>query len=348
MPTPRPHHIKGPWGRASQLEPGLWRVRLDSTLSALAVNSYVIVSSGALVVVDPGWPWTLDALAQALAACELAGDLSQVTGWVYTHAHVDHMGAAALIADRWPDAPHIAHAGLAAHAARWHTFQDEMGDWRGWVQRRLTDPARTQLTQEIDARRRPTMIETYGEGALGELRGVRAGDAVALGDLRAHVLEVPGHDPFHIALWIESTGWLIAGDVILPVPTPITPHMGDDLQAYMTTLDALDAHIQAHPPSWMLTGHGTPVTGGRAPQALAKSRGFVHAKRAHILAILEDAPAPMSIHDLALAQTPEGVRTTPSTQWWVSLTSTDAHLRWLIEHDDVVLVDAPDGPLFWT
>lgn len=347
MNQTRPQHIRGPWGRASEIERGLWRVRLESKYSSLAVNSYILVSPNALVVVDPGWPWTLDELGQALAACGIAQDLGEVTCWVYTHAHVDHMGAASIIAQRWPQAPHVAHAGLAEHHARWHTFQDEMGDWRGWVQGRLVDPARTQLTQEIDARRRPTMLMTYGEGVLGDVQGVRAGDVVSLGDFSAHVLEVPGHDPFHIALWIESTGWLITGDVILPVPTPITPHMGDELQAYTTSLDTLEVHIQAQPPSWLLPGHGTPVIGVRAPAALARSRGFVHARRANILKVLEDAPAPMGIHALTCAQTPEGVRTKPSTQWWVMMTSTDAHLRWLIEYDDVVRVDSPDGPLFW-
>ena len=48
-----------------RLADSLWRIRLKNPKSSLMVNSYVLAAAGEIVVIDPGWPWTLDALEKA-------------------------------------------------------------------------------------------------------------------------------------------------------------------------------------------------------------------------------------------------------------------------------------------
>ena len=79
----RPASWRLDWGSAVRVDDGLWRIRLKNPRGTLQVNTYVHRGDGELAVIDPGWPWTIDALAEALSSMELAASTDPL-------ADVDH------------------------------------------------------------------------------------------------------------------------------------------------------------------------------------------------------------------------------------------------------------------
>lgn len=347
MNTKRSQYTRGPWGSAALIEDGLWRIRLHHQYGALAVNTYVLHNEDCCIIIDPGWPWTLDALLQALTQCHIIDHFDHVTAWLYTHCHIDHMGAAALIA-QFNDAPHYAHTDLLQHAQRWHAFQDQLADWSSWVSSSFTSPSRESLLHDIHqtqkyGKRRP-LLELYGELPLQHIHPLSPDTSLHLGPFDFQILNASGHDPTHLAFWEPSLQSLFCGDVLLPVPTPLSPPMQDDLTAYEETLIALKSRNN---PRWILPGHGTHLKGCRLQEAVARSAGFVLDYRHRILHHLHHVPSPVDLYTLALGITPEQQVLSPTTRWWVHLALVDTHLQWLIAHDDVVRVSSDVGPFYW-
>ena len=136
--------VHGEWGRASYLAPDLVRIKLKNPMGGLILNTYVHrARSGHVTAIDAGWPWTLDALDEALIEVGLcAQGLRGIDQWLYTHTHLDHMGAAALIEQRAEYAIHRAWQPVSAHLGTWHAFQDRANDWDPWRAEALAGEAR--------------------------------------------------------------------------------------------------------------------------------------------------------------------------------------------------------------
>jgi glyoxylase-like metal-dependent hydrolase (beta-lactamase superfamily II) len=94
-------------------------------------------------------------------------------------------------------------------------------------------------------------------------RLVDEGDTVTLGDRTFRVLHLPGHEPWHIALWSEPDGLLLSGDVLFPNGHGRTDLPGSDQRVMNATLRRLldfPAGTAVYP------GHGEPTTiGDEAP-----------------------------------------------------------------------------------
>ena len=330
----RPAYHRADWGTAQQVSAGLWRVRLKNPLGQLMVNTYVWSGAQQVVVIDPGWPWTLDALEQALQDLDVAPSLGDVAHWVYTHTHIDHMGAAAILGRRF-EAPHHTYKGAEAEFAQWHAFQDRMNDWGAWTQTILATAPAEYAEHEAEHLRqrakRRTMRSVWGDGALRQVQTYDFGDIIEVAELRLHVIDARGHDPWHIALWDPEHRWLFAGDAVLAVPTPITAPMGDDLELYDATLRRLEG-LGAHA---LFPGHGThTLDAASVRSALARSKGFVTHYREGIRAILAKAGRPPGIYDVALQMTPDAKPLRPRTRWMVHVALCDAHARWLVERGE--------------
>jgi len=331
---------RGPWGSAVRLMPDVWRIRLKNTRGHLAVNTYVYRGGGVLAIIDPGWPWTLDLLTQALGALGITDTLADVDVFLYTHTHIDHMGAAALLEDM-SSAPHWCMASVADQLPRWHDFQDELADWSPWASRVFAEPQRTEIVQRMEGRRvdgTANLIgQIYGAGAVTRFELFAPGDVLALGALSLQVIATPGHDPHHVAFWEPERRLLFSGDVVLPVPTPISQAMGDDLTTYEHSLRRL-SHLD---PEWLFPGHGSQVPASEVRRAFERSTGFVTMHRRGIEKVFAAAPGPMDLYSIALALTPDGQPFVPRTRWVVHLALTSSHLQQLTDAGELEQVAGP-------
>lgn len=94
-------------------------------------------------------------------------------------------------------------------------------------------------------------------------RLVDEGDVVMLGDRPFAVLHLPGHEPWHIALWSEPDGVLLSGDVLFPSGHGRTDLPGSDQQVMNATLRRLLGMPEA---TAVYPGHGAATTiGTEAP-----------------------------------------------------------------------------------
>lgn len=336
--------VKAAWGFAQQVEDELWRVRLENPHGHLMVNSYAWRGESGLILVDPGWPWTLDAMEAALTELGLMrGGWEDVEAVLYTHTHIDHMGSAVLIQRRAPQARHICSSFVTDEAlAAWHSFQDAENDWTWWVEETFAEPHRATLLRFIEreqaAGRQVNMRGWFGEGALEGATRVSPGEVLEVGGVRLEVIDARGHDPAHVAFWAPERGWLFAGDALLGVPTPISRAMGDDLSRYEPTL----SRLVALNPALVLPGHGSPSRGAeRVAQVMAKARGYVDQYRGQIRRALDGLAQPVDVYELALMLTDDHQPLTPQSRWVVHLALIDAHLHELARRGEVREVEGP-------
>jgi hydroxyacylglutathione hydrolase len=86
---------------------------------------------------------------------------------------------------------------------------------------------------------------------------------VTLGEREFRVLHLPGHEPWHIALWSEPDNLLLAGDVLFPNGHGRTDLPGSDQRVMNRTLRRL---LDMPAATVVYPGHGAPTTiGTEAP-----------------------------------------------------------------------------------
>lgn len=145
-------------------------------------NAYVVVepASAELWVIDPGLQ--VDRVIRAVEAHvrESGGRLSRI---VNTHGHVDHIAGNRDLHALHPDTP------IAAPAAEAHFLTDPEANLSARYGFPVVSPAATEL--------------------------LRAGDVLALGELRFSVLDVSGHSPGGLALYCAAEQVCFVGDSIM-------------------------------------------------------------------------------------------------------------------------------------
>jgi glyoxylase-like metal-dependent hydrolase (beta-lactamase superfamily II) len=148
----------------------------------------------------------------------------------------------------------------------------------------------------------------------------------------------------HVAFFERSRGWLFAGDAVLAVPTPISRAMEDDLAMYEASLDRLQS-LRA---TALFPGHGTQLVGTaeQIDAAIDRSRQYVLDHRAAVREALAGFDAPIDLLSLSLALTPDGKPYEPLTRWDVHVSSTDAHLHWLVDRGEVERIVDASGPRY--
>jgi len=162
------------------------------------VNIFPILGEGRIALVDAGVAGSEWAIYNYL---ELRGrEPAEIELLALTHAHPDHIGAAAAIRA-------AAGCAVAAHAAE-----------QAWIE-----------DTDLQARERPVpgFAELVG-GPVKVDRLLADGDTLDLAGLPATVLHTPGHSDGSISLWFPAQGALIAGDA---VPRPGEMPIYDDVIA---------------------------------------------------------------------------------------------------------------------
>jgi glyoxylase-like metal-dependent hydrolase (beta-lactamase superfamily II) len=237
-------HAQIPHNAAMQLLiPKLYRINLTM------VNAYVYGDPQKYTLIDTGTPGSFEKIRTQLERVGFA--LSGLERVLITHAHPDHFGGLSELLAHC-DVPVYAHP-LEAAAIRGEKMWD------------LPDPATLswlgRTIQQSSVRNQkipPARVDHLLAG----------GDT--LGDFK--VIDLPGHAPGQIGLWLEGPRLLIGGDVMahflpwLTAPPPMfTPNL--------TTARASIRKVAEMGISSLVLGHGAPLIGNAGPavQKLALS-----------------------------------------------------------------------------
>jgi len=271
--------------------------QLEYTLSAI-----VRPRGGAgrdVTVVDPGWaaPETHAHLAAALG--RLDRELADVSHIVVTHAHPDHVGAAAELR-RLSGARILMHEREQLAIDRARAAESGGGVDVARLVREWGVPS------EVADRLAATAGLTRGGADLPEAADVllRDDDPLPIPGVDWRVLWTPGHTSGHICLVAQAERILVAGDHVLPTVFPgvgigvdwgLGPADGDaesPIAAYLGSLDRLRPYDDFQ----VLPGHGYRFSG--LAERRAEASGHILTRAREVAA--SDAAAPgSSIWELA-------------------------------------------------
>jgi hydroxyacylglutathione hydrolase len=179
------------------------------------VRAYLVPGEGGCVLVDAGTPGQEDKIFAAMASYDLAPrDLRLI---FITHAHGDHIGSLAAVAER-SGAPVLAQRGEAAALASGQPLRARGLTAFG----KLLDPFLGRLARAASGRPWPVKVVVDEE-----LRLDRFG-------LRGSALHTPGHTAGSLSLLLDS-GEAFVGDLCAKVPLlgrgSQVPFLGEDREA---------------------------------------------------------------------------------------------------------------------
>ena len=219
--------------------------RLGSSL----VNSYLIEDAGLVTIVDAGLPGYWGDLLKELEAMGRA--LDDVRAVVLTHGDTDHVGFAERIR-RERGVPIYVHE-LDAARARAEVKKPSSG----WGPVRIGPlTGFLMYTARKGGLRIPPLTEvvTFGDGATLDVPGA------------PRVIHLPGHTPGSVAFHVAAVDAVFMGDA-MTTRSVLTGEVGPRLapvtlapEQAISSLARLDA-IEA---SWVLPGHGEPLSTGLA------------------------------------------------------------------------------------
>ncbi len=187
------------------------------TLGPVMTNTYIIAddNSGEAVVIDPA-----DEGKRIASEIEARG-WRLISIWL-THAHFDHMGGTAELADNSTPMPPI-----ALHA-------DDNQLWR-------IQGGAAFFGMKIDPGPEPTIELKHGQ-------------VLNVGDYQFQVLHAPGHTPGHVMFYNKTESVLICGDVIFQGSIGRTDLPGGD---YDTLIRSINTEVMTLPDDTvLLSGHG--------------------------------------------------------------------------------------------
>jgi hydroxyacylglutathione hydrolase len=190
------------------------------TVGPFQENCYVIGDGASGAIVDPG-----DEAARIALAVEQTGlEIGQI---LVTHAHIDHVGAVAALADEYA-CPVLMHAEAEPMLQQLPTQAMMMGLRFGKV------PA-------VD-------------------RHIQDGEILEVGSLRLESLYTPGHAPGHLAFYVESEGLVLSGDALFAGSVGRTDLFGGDMEVLVRSINerllTLPDETRVYP------GHGPRTTIG--------------------------------------------------------------------------------------
>lgn len=193
------------------------------TLGPAVTNAYLIAdkTTGEAAVIDPAWDGHL-ILAEAKER-----DWRIANIWL-THAHFDHLGGAAAVADGSSPPPPVA------------LHPDDYWLWR-------TQGGAPAFGIKIDPGPEPTVDLTHGQ-------------ILHLGEVELEVRYAPGHTPGHVMFYVEAENVLFCGDVIFQNSIGRTDFPRGD---YDTLIQSIQDQVLTLPDETrLLNGHGAETTVG--------------------------------------------------------------------------------------
>lgn len=194
------------------------------TLGPAATNAYLVAPEGGkeAVVIDPSWDGHV-----ILAAANQRG--WRITNIWLTHAHWDHFGGAAAVADGSSPPPPV-----ALHPEDYWLWRDNGGAAKYGLQ--------------FDPGPEPTIELTPGQ-------------TIFIGEVEVQVRFAPGHTPGHVVFYVPSESLMFCGDVIFQMSVGRTDLPRAD---HRTLLDSIHREVLSLPnETRLLPGHGPETTVGQ-------------------------------------------------------------------------------------
>jgi glyoxylase-like metal-dependent hydrolase (beta-lactamase superfamily II) len=267
-------------GRGERVQPGIWRLRLPLPWPGVPhCNAWAIAAGDGIVLVDTGVfePGSMGHLERALAQVGLSIDLIRLI--VCTHAHTDHCGQAAPLAER-------TGSEVWMHPDSAHFFR-QTSDYAEALARRV------EIARQSGVPAEPLQRWVEGPAGRGPLvspmpltisRDLVPGVEVETDLGSWQVIHTPGHAPSHVCLHQPERRLLISGDhllgrVSLHFEYGWSPDsVGDFLQS-LDKIEPLDARLA-------LSGHGRPFTD--IPGHIAANRDLVALRLDQLRAALRE------------------------------------------------------------
>lgn len=268
-------------GEAAEVVAGVWQIKLPVPFPLGFVSVYLVEADGGWTLIDAGYDyppareaWRAGALA---AGCDLSRDVARV---VVTHFHPDHLGAA-----RWLQ---------EVSAAPVFMMEEEIP----FSRRLWGSPDAAPFVGMLVRHGMPAgMAEAAADAMRGglrlpeEIRPLRDGEKVPLGEGWARVIHAPGHADYQMVLHDAGRRLLYAADHVM---LGITPNIGlwpetepQPLARYLAAL----ASVRGLDADLVLPGHG-PVfgdLGGRVDELAAHHAERLGAMRADLRSVPRSA-----------------------------------------------------------
>ena len=214
---------------------GVWALPLPMPGPLRHVYAYAVALEDGMLLIDagPDSDAAFAALEQGLR--DAGGDLADVRGVLFTHAHPDHHGGAARLRERAP-AWHALHAAEAEFAGRMRAESraDGLVALEAWL---------AQLGAAADETRGILeMVSGFAIRAAGPPpdRLLADGDRIEIAGGELVALHTPGHAPGHLCFVHPSAELVFTGDHVL---SPTTPNVsisrftiGNPLADYLAAL----------------------------------------------------------------------------------------------------------------
>ena len=193
------------------------------TVGPFQENCYVIgdENTGTGALIDPG-----DEAARIAIAVE--GTNLEISQIIVTHAHIDHVGAIAQLADEYA-CPVLMHEEAEAMLQTVPQQAMMMGMRFGKV-------------PEVD-------------------RNITDFEVVEVGPLKLHALYTPGHAPGHLSFLVENESLVFSGDALFAGSVGRTDLPGGNMELLMRSIE--ERLLPLPDETRVLSGHGPETTIGR-------------------------------------------------------------------------------------
>ncbi len=194
-----------------------------------SIAAVLLESDGHRAIIDPGPASTLPTLRQHLDSRGIG--VSDLNAILLTHIHLDHAGAAGALIKENPNLEVYVHKAGMLHMA---------------------DPSKLLASAE---RLWPGELQhLFGETLpvpFGNLRMLKGGETLSLGNRNLEVVYTPGHASHHVSYFDSSDGRAFVGDTTgfhiegEPYVVPLAPPPDIDLEIWNASLDAIAARAPA-------------------------------------------------------------------------------------------------------
>ncbi|OGA54238.1 MAG: hypothetical protein A3F74_09700 [Betaproteobacteria bacterium RIFCSPLOWO2_12_FULL_62_58] len=245
-------------GTAKQVRTGVFWLRMPLPFALKHINLWLLEDGTGWTIVDCGLGTdTTRTLWEQIFAGGLDGRPARRL--IVTHCHPDHIGLAAWLCEKFGLKPCMTSSEYVhAHAVYHRVGGTDHAALRTLHERHGLDGARLDaLRSRADHYRRgvPSLPNAFER--------IKHEEQIVIGENAWRVIVGHGHSPEHAALYCESLGVLIAGDMLLPrISTnvsvwPMEPE-GDPLGEFLTSLERF-GELPAD--TLVLPSHGLPFRG---------------------------------------------------------------------------------------
>ena len=243
-----------PPGTVTEESAGLWRIALPRTDAFLeSSNGYVIQDGNAFALVDSGENTPLNQETLFAAFAYLGVERTAIRDIYLTHAHHDHFGLSAQLAEESGATVWAHSADLEYLQRRFVGVETYQRQFHVWIRAHGAAP------DEADGMG-TGLAESHRVHRLPRAHALTDGEQRQVGPYTFTVRWTPGHTPGHVCLFEPTHGMVLCGDHVLE---RVSTHVGmqpysdeNPLPRYLAIL----AELAAEGTRTALPGHGKAFT----------------------------------------------------------------------------------------